>query len=109
MKTSPLSMFNETLVALAVILVELSLGPIEKLQTPDDLQAGIYARIVTLWRLANGNEIGTVYGPQYQSAVKRCVELAKISNSFDEQVRQEFYAGVVSVLEDQAMRKAVVI
>ncbi|PVI02302.1 hypothetical protein DM02DRAFT_626811 [Periconia macrospinosa] len=106
---SQLSLFNEILVALAVVLVELSLGPMEKLQIPDDLKAGVYARIVTLWRLADGNEIGTVYGPKYQGAVKRCVELAKMSSSFDEQVKQEFYAGVVSVLEDQAMRKAIVI
>jgi hypothetical protein len=108
-KPSGLSMFNETLLALAVILVELCLGPIEKLQTADDLQAGVYANMMTLWRLANGNEIETMFGPTYQSAVKRCVELAKISHTLDENIEEDLYTGVVLVLEDQAMRKVIAI
>lgn len=36
-KSSNISIFNETLLALAIVLVELSLGPLETLQTPEDL------------------------------------------------------------------------
>jgi hypothetical protein len=97
--------FNETLLALAIVLVELSLGPLEKLQTPDDLRAGIYANMVTLWRLVEDNAIGVVFGPKYQAAVRRCIELAKTSQSLDEQVHQDLYEGVVSILEDQAARR----
>lgn len=104
-KPSDTSIFNETLLALAIALVELSLGPLETLQTPEDMRAGTYANMVTLWRLLENDEIGIVYGPKYQSAVRRCVELAKSSNNLDEQVEQELYDGVVSILEDQAMRK----
>jgi hypothetical protein len=97
--------FNETLLALAIVLVELSLGPLETLQTPDDLRAGIYANMVTLWRLVENNAVGVVFGPKYQAAVKRCIELAKTSHSLDEQVHQDLYEGVVAILEDQATRK----
>jgi hypothetical protein len=104
-KPSGLPIFNETLLALAIALVELSLGPLESLQTPEDLRAGIYANMVTLWRLVENNEVEIVFGPRNQSAVKRCLELAKISNGLDEQVQQDLYNGVVLVLEDQAARK----
>ena len=100
-----ISIFNDTLLSLAIVLVELSLGPLETLQTPDDLQAGVYANMVTLWRLVENDRIGIVFGPKYQAAVKRCIELAKASTSLDEQIQQDVYEGVVSVLEDQAMRK----
>lgn len=103
---SSFSIFNETLLALAIVLVELSLGPLETLQTPEDLRAGICANMVTLWRLVENDEIGIVFGPKYQSAVKRCIELAKASNSLDEHVQQDLYDGVVSILEDQATRKS---
>ena len=97
--------FNETLLALTIVLVELSLGPLEMLQTPEDLRAGIYANMVTLWRLVESNTVGVVFGPKYQAAVKRCIELAKSSHSLDEQVKQNLYEGVVAILEDQAKRK----
>lgn len=104
-KPSQTSIFNETQLALAIVLVKLRLGPLELLQTAEDLRAGICANMVTLWRLVENDEIGIIFGPKYQSAVKLCIELAKVSSSFNEQVQQDLYNGVASVLEDQAMRR----
>ena len=97
--------FDDTLLTLAFMMVELCLGPLEKLQTQEDLRAGTFANLVTAWRLvANGN-IQDELGPQYQSAVGRCLDLAKVTKTWDEKVQGEFYEGVVSVLEDQAGRR----
>jgi hypothetical protein len=108
-RTFETSMFNQTLLTLGIVLVELSLGPLEKLQTAEDLCAGPYANMVTVWRLVENDEIGVAFGPRYQAAVKKCVELAKASTSLDNSLRQDFYDGVVSVLEDQAARKTFVV
>lgn len=97
--------FDNTLLALAFILVELCLGPLEKLQTQEDLRAGIFADLVTASRLVANDHIQDEFGPHYQSAIGRCLDLAKITKVWDEKVQQEFHEGVVSVLEDQAKRR----
>ncbi|KAH7405700.1 hypothetical protein DE146DRAFT_420818 [Phaeosphaeria sp. MPI-PUGE-AT-0046c] len=97
--------FNDTLLALAVALIELSLGPFRNLQTQEDLNAGNIADLVTASRLVAENKILEEYGPRYQAAVERCIELAKTHKTWTEDVHQELYEGVVSVLEDQAMRQ----
>lgn len=97
--------YNETIFALAVTLIELSLGPFKKLQTQEDLNAGNIADLVTACRLVTEDKIEEQYGPRYQAAVERCIELAKSCKSWNEDVQQKLYEGVVSVLEDQAMRQ----
>lgn len=97
--------FNDTLLALAIALIELSLGPFKNLQTQEDLNAGNIADLVTASRLVAENKILEEYGPRYQAAVEGCIELAKAHKTWNEDVQQEMYDGVVSVLEDQAMRQ----
>ena len=97
--------FDNTLLALAFILVELCLGPLEKLQTQEDLRAGIFADLVTASRLVANDHIQDEFGPHYQSAIGRCLDLAKVTKVWDEKVQQDFHEGVVSVLEDQAKRR----
>lgn len=94
-----------TLSTLAFLLVELCLGPLEKLQIQEDLVVGSLANLTTACRLVQNGSIHKKFGFGYQSAVDQCIQLAKSTRDCDDQVQRDFNDKVVSVLEDQAKRR----
>jgi len=95
---------NPTLLALGILLIEISFGKtIEALRVPEeDLAAGdLLSNYVTARRL-----LSEIYqmGSNYGSAVRRCIDgeferIQKLDLN-DEGFQEEFYRGVVALLEE---------
>lgn len=106
---APFFIHNSTLFALGILLIEILFeSPIEDLKTEKDQVAGTspwYTQFVIADQLLKQEKILEEGGPDYESAVQRCVRCnfdphIRQTDLEDEQFRAEVYDNVVQVLKD---------